>query len=121
MRISLLTSLFVTGLVSACATVPMGGSGQASNGDAVFGELILGIEKNILSINTLDGLSCSGNYKRDTTTALRTIALSCVDGETGTAVMTVNAPTAQLGYQRATVNFKLSDGTSGELVFGVLS
>lgn len=121
MRTFVFASLLMSGLVSGCVTVPMGGTGQTTSGEAIFGEVLLGLDQNVLSLKSLDGLSCSGSYKKNNSTALRTIPLACTNGKSGTAVMTVNAPTAEVAFQTATVSFRLSDGTKGNVRFGLNS
>ena len=108
-------------VISACS-IPMGGTGQSSSGDAVIGEVVLNSDqKNQVKISSLAGWNCTGQYERDTTTAVRQFPLTCSNGLSGTGILTVNAPTAYLEYQRATLTYQLSNGEKGTVQFGLLS
>lgn len=108
-------------LLLGCA-VPMGGTGQTSSGEIITGETMLNASgENTVTISSLEGWSCSGNYSRSRATAIRQFPLVCDNGASGTATLSVNAPTADLSLQRATVAFRLSNGKTGTVQFGLLS
>jgi len=111
----------IVSALSACS-VPMGGTGQTADGEVVTGEAVLNASgENVVSISSLDGWSCSGTYTRSRVSAVRQFPLTCSNGVSGMASLSVNAPTADLALQRATVAFKLDNGQSGTVQFGLLS
>lgn len=108
--------------VLAGCSVPMGGTGQTAAGDPITGETMLNASgENVVTISSLGGWSCTGTYTRTRTTAVRQFPLNCDNGATGVASLAVNAPTADLALQRATVAFRLNNGQSGTVQFGLLS
>jgi len=120
MRLFLISvlSLFV---VSACS-VPMGGQGHTKSGVPLSAEATLGADKNnTVTITSLDGWSCTGSYTADSNSAVRNFPMSCSNGASGNALLSVNAPTAELSLQRASLSFKLNNGESGTVEFGLLS
>jgi hypothetical protein len=108
-------------LLSACS-VPMGGVGETARGEALSAEATLNANReNVITISSLRGWSCTGTYRADTQRAVRQFPLNCSNGATGMASLAVNAPTADLAFQRASMSFLLNNGESGTVKFGLLS
>lgn len=120
MRLFIISALSLIA-VSACS-VPMGGQGVTKSGVPLSAEAIIGPDKvNDVTVTSLDGWSCTGTYTATRATAVRNFPLSCSNGASGNAILTVNAPTADLSLQRASLSFKLNNGESGTVEFGLLS
>lgn len=105
--------------VAGCAPVPMGGEGATNRGDTLIAEAKLGFDgNNQIIINSTRGWTCTGNYTRQAAgnSTTRNFPLSCTNGATGNAIMSVNSV-----QQRATVAFTLNNGESGRVAFGVVS
>lgn len=105
--------------VAACEPVPMGGEGATNRGDTLIAEAKLGFDgNNQVIINSTRGWACTGNYSRQAAgnSTTRQFPLSCTNGATGNAIMSVNQV-----QQRATVAFTLNNGESGRVAFGVVS
>lgn len=108
--------------LAACAPVPMGGTGQTASGDGLSAEAMLNPDRNnVITVTSLRGWSCTGSYKATTERAIRQFPLNCSNGATGIASLSVNAPTADLALQRASLSFRLNNGESGTVMFGLLS
>ena len=108
-------------LIAACS-IPMGGTGQTGGGQPVSAEATLGADRNnSVTISSLEGWTCTGNYSADRQSAVRQFPLRCSNGATGTAMLSVNAPTADLAFQRASLSFQLSNGETGTVQFGLMS
>lgn len=121
MRKTIFALGLAAGILAGCS-VPMGGTGETSRGEALSAEAVLGAGgQNTVTISSLSGWSCSGQYTVTRKSAVRNFPLSCSNGATGNAVMTVNAPTADLALQRASISFQLSNGERGTVTFGLLS
>lgn len=109
-------------LLAAGCSVPMGGSGQTARGEALSAEATLNPDRNnVVTISSLTGWSCTGSYTADRTRAVRQFPLTCTNGATGLASLSVNAPTADLALQRAFLSFRLNNGETGTVQFGLLS
>ena len=122
MRRSLALALTLSLLAIPGCSVPMGGTGTTARGEALSAEAVLAPGgQNQVTITSLAGWSCSGSYAVSRQSAVRSFPLSCTNGATGQAMMVVNAPTADLALQRATVSFRLSNGEQGTVGFGLLS
>jgi len=105
--------------VAACEPVPMGGEGSTNRGDTLIAEAKLGVDgNNQIIINSTRGWTCTGNYSRQAAgnSTTRNFPLSCTNGATGNAIMSVNSV-----QQRATVAVTLNNGDSGRVAFGVVS
>jgi hypothetical protein len=118
MKKIILFSAFALG-VAACEPVPMGGEGATDRGDTLIAEAKLGFDgNNQIIISSTRGWTCTGNYSKldagNSTT--RRFPLSCTNGATGNAIMSVNQV-----QQRATVAFTLNNGEAGRVAFGVVS
>ena len=105
--------------IVACTPIPVGGEGATNKGDTLIAEAKLGYDgNNQIIIESARGWTCTGNYSpldaRNSTT--RNFPLSCTNGATGNAIMSVNSV-----QQRATVAFTLNNGVSGRVAFGVVS
>ena len=107
---------------TACAPLPpepLGGEGQTNRGDTLIAEAKLGYDgNNQITISSARGWSCTGNYSRTAAgnSTSRQFPLSCTNGATGNALMSVNSV-----QQRSTVAFTLSNGEAGRVAFGVVS
>jgi hypothetical protein len=105
--------------VAACVTVPVGGEGSTNRGDTLIAEAKLSPDgNNQIIINSARGWTCSGNYSRQAAgnSTTRKFPLSCSNGATGNAIMSVNSV-----QQRSTVAFTLNNGESGRVAFGIVS
>ena len=111
-----------TVVLAGCGTpspVPQGGEGQTNRGDTLIAEAKLGFDgNNEVIISSAKGWSCKGAYSvlAAGNSTSRQFPLSCSNGATGNALMSVNSV-----QQRATVAFTLSNGEAGRVAFGVVS
>jgi hypothetical protein len=105
--------------IAACEPVPMGGEGATDRGDTLIAEARLAYDgNNQITINSTRGWTCTGNYSVQAAgnSTTRSFPLSCTNGATGNAIMSVNSV-----QQRATVAFTLNNGESGRVAFGIVS
>ena len=105
--------------MAGCEPVPMGGEGATDRGEALIAEAKLGYDgTNEVIISSARGWSCSGKYSKQNSpnSTTRRFPLSCSNGASGNALMSVNSV-----QQRATVAFSLNNGVAGRVAFGVVS
>jgi len=115
---SVMFSILSLGM-AACAPVPMGGEGTTNKGDTLIAEAKLGYDgNNQVIINSTRGWTCTGNYSTQGAgnSTTRNFPLSCNNGATGNAIMSVNSV-----QKRATVAFTLNNGEAGRVAFGIVS
>lgn len=120
----LFLSLVAVVAIASCTPQSSGGSGtgETTNGDTLFGEALLTPDgNNTVTISSLDDWSCVGSYPNESGTVGQRFPLSCDNGATGNAVLTVNASDVGLEDQRAAVAFDLNNGQSGTVTFEINS
>ena len=108
--------LFALAALSACEAT-RGGSGMLTSGEPVIGELFLDQGTQGIKITSVDGWSCSGTLTsaqaRDTVASVFPVPLTCSNGLTGRALVSVDRMTTN-----ADINFRLSDGKAGSVRIG---
>lgn len=93
-----------------------GGAGQTSRGDPVAGSLSFDHATQMFDVglHSPRGWVCNAQFKRSgQDLKIRTVPLSCSDGRTGNLVLTSNQFQGQIVGA-----FTLSNGESGQVVFG---
>lgn len=104
--------------ISACATtVQTGGAGVTSKGEPVSGLLVFDQATRMFDINVVSpgAWTCSSRFQQsDQGLQQRSVPLTCDNGWNGTIVMTRNE------FQQQMVgSFRLTDGTAGQVTFGL--
>ncbi|NIZ63255.1 hypothetical protein DL239_20010 [Sedimentitalea sp. CY04] len=94
--------------------ISRGGAGQMTNGEPIIGEIWQNsaLEEGI-SITSVNGWQCTGKLTKAqsrATNSVITIPLTCSGDLTGTALVAVDRPKAEVD-----INFRLSNGKVGQL------
>lgn len=117
-RTSVRVSVVAVLLAAAgCAPVTTGGGGKMSDGKPVTGLLSADNVKQEYSatINSPEGWQCTSIFGKSATPGVmtRTVPLTCNNGATGNLVLTGNQ------FQQQIIgSFALSNGQSGQVIFG---
>jgi len=114
MRI-VLAGLAAASLVG-CVKEQYGGAGQTSEGAPLAGHLELdhGTQMFNVSIQSPKGWTCNSEFKHSgQNLQIRTVPLTCSNGQSGNLIMTRNAIQHQL-----VGSFSLRNGESGRVIFG---
>lgn len=102
-------------VLSGCAPLEFPVVGRTSTGEAMQGTVTanLGSAPGTIEVFSASGLSCTGDYDDSTTSLTIKIPITCTSGATGTVIATRDRTLI-----KGTAIAQLSDGTSGEFVFG---
>jgi hypothetical protein len=106
-------------LLTACGELSTGGSGQTSTGAPVSGLVNWNLDTDVqtVSISSPAGWICTSTFDWNRRSAImqRTEQLKCNDGSTGRVILSENHIQGQL-----VGSFQLSNGKTGQVVFGKL-
>jgi len=103
--------------IVSCASIPVGGEGSTHKGDTLIAEAMLGYDgNNTVNIMSSKGWECHGSYATSHKTTTRKFPLTCSNGSSGNAIMSVNQV-----QSKATIAFTLNNGVTGDVAFGMVN
>lgn len=111
------TLLFTAFFALSACDATRGGSGALTSGEPVIGELFLIKGTQGIKITSVDGWQCSGSLTdeqaRDTVASVFPVPLTCTNNVSGRALVSIDRQSTN-----ADINFRLSDGKSGNVKIG---
>lgn len=116
--VALAFPLLVLALAGCLGSLRYAGSGQLSDGSPVAGLAANNLDTGVktITITSPAGWECKAEYQKANGDGLYqgTVPLKCSDGATGTLILSNNRV-----QQQMVGSFKLSNGKTGQVVFGL--
>jgi hypothetical protein len=111
---SILAPAIIAAFLTGC-TYTTSASGNLSTGAPITGSVVAGSDGNRLEFLPRAGVTCVGSYQPNRETLTRVFPLTCNDGTTGEARMTVSTVQGGVSRQSTETSFVLSNGLRGNL------